>query len=107
MWVCLKTEELRWGSPTATPPFEPLMREQKGSGFFFSSMSEPRINGVKCWKKDLTPFVQLGIYHPGGVFHPNAINNGQFDKLTDRTAGELRSLSLSKGLAPHLIVAQN
>ena len=22
--VCLKTEELRWGSPTATPPFEPL-----------------------------------------------------------------------------------
>ena len=29
--ACLKTEELRWGSPTATPPFEPLMREQKGS----------------------------------------------------------------------------
>jgi hypothetical protein len=22
--ACLKTEELRWGSPTATPPFEPL-----------------------------------------------------------------------------------
>ena len=22
--ACLKTEELRWGSPTATPPFEPF-----------------------------------------------------------------------------------
>jgi len=41
----------------------------------------------------------LGIYHPGGGFHPSAINNGQFDKLTDRTAGELRSLSLPKGPA--------
>jgi len=29
----------------------------------------------------------LGIYHPGGVFHPSAINNGQFGKLTDRTEG--------------------
>ncbi len=29
----------------------------------------------------------LGIYHPGGVFHPRATNNGQFDKLTDRTEG--------------------
>ena len=27
----------------------------------------------------------LGIYHPGGVFHPSATNNGQFGKLTDRT----------------------
>jgi hypothetical protein len=27
----------------------------------------------------------LGIYHPGGVFHPNATNIGQFGKLTDRT----------------------
>ena len=26
MWVCLKTEELRWGSPTATPPFEPFVQ---------------------------------------------------------------------------------
>gem|GEM_PF-2502071 len=24
MWACLKIEELRWGSPTATPPFKPL-----------------------------------------------------------------------------------
>ncbi len=24
--VCLKTEELRWGSPTATPPFEPFVQ---------------------------------------------------------------------------------
>jgi hypothetical protein len=37
----------------------------------------------------------LGFYHPGGVFHPRATNNGQFDgfgwltagKLTDRTEG--------------------
>ena len=29
----------------------------------------------------------LGIYHPGGVFHPSAINIGQFGKLTDRTEG--------------------
>ena len=28
-----------------------------------------------------------GIYHPGGVFRPSAINNGQFGKLTDRTEG--------------------
>jgi len=39
----------------------------------------------------------LGIYHPGGVFHPSATNIGQFDgfgwltagKLTDRTEGTL------------------
>ena len=24
MWACLKTERLRWGSPTATAPFAPL-----------------------------------------------------------------------------------
>ena len=24
MWVCLKIEQLPWGSPTATPPFAPL-----------------------------------------------------------------------------------
>jgi hypothetical protein len=29
----------------------------------------------------------LGIYHPGGVFHPSATNIGQFGKLTDRTEG--------------------
>jgi len=29
----------------------------------------------------------LGIYHPGGVFHPSATNTGQFDRLTDRTEG--------------------
>jgi hypothetical protein len=29
----------------------------------------------------------LGFYHPGGVFRPSATNNGQFDKLTDRTEG--------------------
>ncbi len=29
----------------------------------------------------------LGIYPPGGVFHPSAINIGQFGKLTDRTEG--------------------
>ena len=29
----------------------------------------------------------LGIYHPGGVFHPSTINNGPFGKLTDRTEG--------------------
>ena len=29
----------------------------------------------------------LGIYHPGGVFHPSATNTGQFGKLTDRTEG--------------------
>ena len=28
-----------------------------------------------------------GIYHPGGVFRPSAINIGQFGKLTDRTEG--------------------
>ena len=42
----------------------------------------------------------LGIYHPGGVFHPSATNIGQFGKLTDRTAGESLSLSLPKGPAP-------
>ena len=47
--ACLKTEELRWGSPTATPPFEPLdLEEQKGSGLFFGSEFEPRIDDVKC-----------------------------------------------------------
>ena len=30
MWVCLKTEKLRWGSPTATTPFEPLDFAPKG-----------------------------------------------------------------------------
>ena len=30
--ACLNTEELRWGSPTATPPFEPLDFAPKGSG---------------------------------------------------------------------------
>jgi hypothetical protein len=59
-----KTEELRWGSPTATPLFEPLglapkgSEEQKGSGLFFGSESEPRIDDGKCLKRDLTPFVQ-------------------------------------------------
>ena len=42
----------------------------------------------------------LGIYHPGGVFHPSATNNGQFDKLTDRSKGtpvpELVEGALSK-----------
>jgi len=62
MWACLKTEELRWGSPTATPPFEPLdFEEQKGSGLFFGSESEPRTEYIKCWKRDLTPFVQPSV----------------------------------------------
>ena len=39
----------------------------------------------------------LGIYHPGGVFHPSATNIGQFGKLTDHTGEESRSLSLPKG----------
>ena len=29
----------------------------------------------------------LGIYHPGGVFHPSATNTGQFGKLTDLSKG--------------------
>ena len=41
----------------------------------------------------------LGIYHPGGVFHPSATNNGKFGNLTDHTGEEPRSLSLPKG--PH------
>ena len=45
----------------------------------------------------------LGIYHPGGVFHPSATNIGQFGKLTDHTEGiqvpELAEGALSK---PHI-----
>ena len=29
----------------------------------------------------------LGIYHPGGVFHPSATNTGQFGRITDRSKG--------------------
>ena len=32
--------------------------EQKGSGLFFGSESEPRIDDGMCRKRDLTPFVQ-------------------------------------------------
>ena len=35
--------------------------EQKGSGLFFGSESEPSIEYVKCWKRDLTPFVQRSV----------------------------------------------
>ena len=34
----------------------------------------------------------LGIYHPGGVFHPSATNIGQFGKLTDRTETQVPEL---------------
>ncbi len=43
-----------------------------------------------------------GIYHPGGVFRPSAINIGQFGKLTDRTE-RTQPLSLSKGPFPNRI----
>ena len=64
--ACLKAEELRWGSPTATPPLEPL-------DFAHSLKSPSRM------RRSI-----LGIYHPGGDFHPSATNIGQFGKLTDR-----------------------
>ena len=41
----MKTEELRWGSPTATPPYEPLMREKKGSGLFFNLITVADASG--------------------------------------------------------------
>ena len=40
MWVCLKTEELRWGSPTATPPFATLdLAPKEVDRYFCSSLS--------------------------------------------------------------------
>ncbi len=42
----------------------------------------------------------LGIYHPGGVFHPSATYIGQFDKLTDRTEGTLVP-ELAEGASPN------
>ena len=76
-------------NPTATPPFEPL-------DFAPALISTSRMRSSI-----------FGFYHPGGVFHPRATNNGQFDgfgwltagKLTDRIERTPRSLSLSKG--PH------
>ena len=41
--ACLKTEELRWGSPTATTPFEPLDFAPKGDTEIFLSCHE--LNG--------------------------------------------------------------
>ena len=38
--------------------FRLVKEEQKGSGFFFGSESEPRIDDGKCRKRNLTPFVQ-------------------------------------------------
>jgi hypothetical protein len=46
----------------------------------------------------------LSIYHPGGVFHPSATNNGQFGKLTDHTEGGARSLNLTASSASSLTV---
>ena len=70
---------MRWGSPTATPPFEPLGLA-------------PALKSTSRMRSSI-----LGIYHPGGVFHPSATNIGQFGKLTDHTGEESRSLSLPKG----------
>jgi len=69
MWVCLKTEELRWGSHNATPPFEPLD-------------FAPALKSTSRMRSSI-----LGFYHPSGVFHPSATYIGQFGKLTDPTEG--------------------
>ena len=79
----LKKEELRWGSPTATPPFEPLN-------------FAPALKSTSRMRSSI-----LGFYHPGSVFHPSATNIGQFGRLTDRTEGapvpELAEGALSFG----------
>ena len=71
---------MRWGSPTATTPFATL-------DFAPASMSTSRMRSSI-----------LGIYHPGGVFHSSATNNGQFDKFTDRTEGALTKPYISPSL---------
>jgi hypothetical protein len=56
MWVCLKTEELRWGSPTATPPFEPFVQpvpelvEGAQRSFVRNERRiwKPTLNGISC-----------------------------------------------------------
>ena len=61
MWVCFKTEKLRWGSPTATTPFEPLVQPlafiprslslPKGPGSFVRNerrIWKPTLNGISC-----------------------------------------------------------
>ena len=69
--ACLKTEELRWGSPTATTPFEPLDLAPKEM------------------LKDILPFLELngqfGKLTDRSKGTPAHELNGQFDKLTDQT----------------------
>ena len=77
---------MRWGSPTATPPFATL-------GFAHSLKSTSRMRSSI-----------FGIYHSGGVFHPSATYIGQFGKLTDRIEREPRSLSLTASSASPLTV---
>ena len=56
--ACFKTEELRWGSPTATPPFEPLDLAPK-DGMILPSLTLPALKDMSSFRVSVSAYFRV------------------------------------------------
>ena len=56
--ACFKTEELRWGSPTATPPFEPLDLAPK-DGMILPSLTLPTLKDMSSFRVSVSAYFRV------------------------------------------------